>query len=100
MNLDNFLKSQTFKTGTFVLLVLFVFILVFKLGVFHGHKKAIYKYNNNYNQTHRSIFFGHSRGVLNKDMYKKLLLKKILIEDKSTLDSKVDEGSGVEDVTQ
>lgn len=100
MNLDNFLKSQTFKTGMFVLLVLFVFLIVFKLGVLHGYKKVIYKHGNSYNQTHKSIFFGHNRGVFNKDIYEKLLLKKTLIEDTSTLDSKTDEESGAEDATQ
>ena len=100
MNLDNFLKSQTFKTGMFVLLVLFVFLIVFKLGVLHGYKKAIYKHGNNYSQTHKSIFFGHSREAFNKDIYKKLLLKKTLIEDKSTLDLAEGSESDAEDLTQ
>ena len=49
MDLDKFLRSQTFKTGGFVLLVLFVLIIVFKLGFIHGYKKAIspHKFGNN-----------------------------------------------------
>jgi len=93
MDLDRFLKSQTFKTGAFVLLVLFVLLIVFKIGFIQGHKKAIspHKYGNNYSQIHRGTFFGHYKGTVSKDMREKLLLKKKLITDKESVE---------EDVTQ
>ena len=102
MDIDKFLKSQTFKTGTFVLLVLFVLLMVFKIGFIHGHKKAIspHKYGNNYAQTHRAMFFGYHRGAFNEDIYGKFLLKKKLIINKTILESKTDKESGVEELTQ
>ena len=102
MGLDKFLKSQTFKTGVFVLLVLLILLMVFKLGVIHGHKKSIYspKYGNYYGQIHGDTFFSHRRGAFNKDMYEELLLKKKLITDKIMLESKTGEEPGVEDLTQ
>ena len=102
MDLDKFLKSQTLKTGAFVLLVLFILLMVFKLGVVHGYKKSIYshKYGNNHSQTHRAMFFGHHRGAFNEDIYRKLLFKKKLITDKIMLESKIDEKSGEKEPTQ
>ena len=102
MDIDKFLKSQTFKTGAFVLLVLFILLMVFKLGVVHGYKKSIYshKYGNNHAQTHRAMFFGYHRGAFNEDIYGKFLLKKKLIINKTILESKTDKESGVEELTQ
>lgn len=93
MDLDRFLKSQTFKTGVFVLLVLFVLLIVFKIGFIHGHKKAIspHKYGNNYSQAYGGTFFGHYKGTISKDVHKKFLLKKELIMDKESVE---------EDITQ
>ena len=102
MDLDKFLKSQTFKTGAFVLLVLFVLLIVFKIGFIHGHKKAIspHKYGNNYSQTYRGTFLGHYRGTVSKDLQSKLIFKKRLIEGKVILDSETGEESVEEDATQ
>lgn len=102
MDLDKFLKSQTFKTGVFVLLVLFILLMVFKLGVVHGYKKSIYshKYGNYHGQIHGGTFFGHRRGAFNKDMYGELLLKKKLIIDKIMLQSKTSKESEAEELPQ
>lgn len=103
MNLDKYLSSQTFKTGMFVVVVLLVFLIVFKLGVVHGHKKAIHSQRSgqNFSQTYGGTsFFGHYRGTFNKDMHGGFLLKKQLIKDKIILDSKVDEESETVDSTQ
>ena len=88
MDLDRFLKSQTFKTGVFVLLVLFVLLIVFKIGFIHGYKKAISPriYGNNYSQTHRGTFFGHYKGAASKDVREKFLLKKKFITDKESVE--------------
>jgi len=71
MNLDTFLKSQTFRTGIFVLFVLFVLVLVFKLGVLHGYKKAFFHqgYGANKHRDVGSNFFRSHRGAFNKDMF-------------------------------
>jgi len=101
MDLGKFLKSQTFKTGAFILLVLFILLMVFKLGVVYGYKKSIYshKYGNSHSQTHRATFFGHHRGAFNEDIYGKHFLNKKLIIDKMMLESKTDEESRVEELT-
>ena len=93
MDLDKFLKSQTFKTGAFVLLVLFVLLIVFKIGFIHGYKKAIspHKYGNNYSQTCGGTFFGHYKGTVSKDLHERLLIKKKLITDEESVE---------EDITQ
>ena len=100
--MDKFLRSQTFKTGVFVLLVLFILLIVFKLGVFHGYKKATYPhiYGTNYSQIHAGTFFGKHGGSFNKDMHRKLFLKRELIRDKMMLESKTEEESGVEELNQ
>ena len=102
MDIDKFLKSQTLKTGIFVLLILLILLIVFKMGVIHGHKKSIYshKYDNYQSQIHGGKFFGYRRGAFNKDMYGELLLKKKLITDKIMLESKTGEKPGVEELTQ
>lgn len=93
MDLDRFLKSQTFKTGVFVLLVLFVFLLVFKIGFIHGYKKAIspHKYGTNYShQIQKGTYFGNHSEMFNKDIHSKLLFKKKFIEGKVMLDFETD----------
>ena len=91
MDLDRFLKSQTFKTGVFVLLVLFVLLLVFKIGFIYGYKKAIspHKYGNNYSQTHGGTFFGHYKETVSKDLHEKFLIKKKLITDKESVEEDI-----------
>ena len=71
MNLDNFLKSQTFKTGVFVLFVLFIFMLVFKLGVLHGYKKAFFHqgYGINKHLNAGNNFYRHHKGVFDKNKF-------------------------------
>lgn len=90
---DKFLESQTFKTGTFVLLVLFILIMVFKLGVIHGNKKVTYphKYGNNYSQIHGGTFSSHFKGMSTEDVHKKILFMKKVITD---------EGSEAEELAQ
>lgn len=93
MNLDKFMNSQTFKTGTFVLLVLLVLLIVFKIGFIHGYKKAIspHKYGNNYSQIYGGTFSDHYKGTASKDMREKFLLKMKFITDKESVE---------EDITQ
>jgi len=89
MELDKFLKSHTFKTGAFVLIVLFILLIVFKLGVLHGYKKAIFPHRGGFD-IHRSAgdtFFGHQRGAINKDVYKAIILKKQLNIEKEKTDA-------------
>jgi len=102
MNLDKYINSQTFKTGTFVVVILLVFLFVFKLGVLLGHKKAIHSERYGYNSGHiyRGGSFGHYRGAFNKDMYGEFLLKKKFIKDETVLDSKTDKESETVDLTQ
>ena len=71
MNLDTFLKSQTFRTGVFVLLVLFILMFIFKLGVLHGYKKAIFHHAYGVNK-HRSVenmYFRHRTSAFKKEMF-------------------------------
>lgn len=93
MNIDTFLKSQTFKTGAFVLFVLFIFLIVFKLGVVHGYKKASFsqKYGVNNHRMVGSKFSGHRGGVLNKEMLGNFYLKKHFITTKKTSDTAIDD---------
>jgi len=102
MDIDKFLKSQTFKTGTFVLLVLFVLLIVFKFGVISGYKKANFSHTrgNNYSQVHGSAFFGHQSGLRNKTIRGELFFKKKLIPDKIMIDSEADKESGAEGLPQ
>ena len=102
MGLDKYINSHTFKTGVFVIVVLLLFLFVFKLGVVHGHKKAVHseRYNNNFDYIHRSTSLGQHVGAFNKDMYKKLLLKRNFIKNETGLDLKTDNGSGTIDVAQ
>ena len=102
MNLDKYINSQTFKTGAFVIVVLLVFLFVFKLGVVHGHKKAIHsqRYDHNFGQIYRGTSFGHHRWVFNKDIYGEFLLQKKFIKDETVLDSKTDEESEAVDLAQ
>ena len=102
MDLDKFLKSQTFKTGTFVLIVLFVFLIIFKLGVVHGYKKASFSYKYGFN-SHRVIgakFFGHQKGAFNKEMLKNFSSKEHLIKIKAILDSVEESESVTEEVVE
>jgi len=98
MDLDNFLKSQTFKTGVFILLILLILLIVFKMGAIYGHKKSnfLHKYDNYHGQVHGGTFFGHRRGAFNKDMYGEFLLKKKLMSDKIILESKTVKESDAE----
>ena len=91
MDLNRFLKSQTFKTGAFILLVLFVLLMVFKTGFIHGYKKAIFphKYSSDYSQTHGETFFDHYKGTGSKDLHEKLLMKKKLIIDKESAEEDI-----------
>lgn len=103
MNLDKYINSQTLKTGMFVIAVLLVFLFVFKLGVVHGHKKAIHSqiYGHNSGQMiYRGASFGHHRRVFNKDIYREFLLQKKLIKDETVLDSKMDKESEAVDLAQ
>lgn len=83
MDLNTFCKSQTFKTGVFVLFVLFIFLIVFKLGVVHGYKKAHFsqKYGANYHRVLGGTFFGHQGGAFDKDMLKNFSFKRQFIKD-------------------
>jgi len=97
--MDNFLKSQTFKTGMFVLLVLFVLTMVFKMGVRVGVKRAPHhQFSIIYGQRFGGHFRGHSGVMFKKAMFdktmfeKKLLLKKQLIKDKIAADPATDGG--------
>lgn len=110
MDMDNFLKSQTFKTGMFVLLVIFALLLVFKLGVLHGYKKANFShgYGAAYHRTIHSTVFGHQRGAIsnykrgtfNKEMFERVLLKKQLIKSKAMSDSEVESESDSEEIAE
>ena len=96
MNIDKFLESQTFKTGTFVLLVLFVFVIVFKLGVLHGYKKARFSSHGYGTGFHRNIdnsIFGYKKSSANKEMFAKFILKKQLLKDMTISDSIVEDES-------
>ena len=108
--MDNFLKSQTFKTGMFVLFVIFTLLLVFKLGVLHGYKKANFShgYGATQNRTIHGTIFGHQRGTIfnnkrgtfNKEMFEKVLLKKQLIKDGTVPDSGAGDASGSEEIVE
>ena len=110
MNLDKFLKSQTFKTGVFVLFVIFIFLFVFKLGVFHGYKKA--NFSHGYGATHyravhgtafgyqRGAIFNHKKGMFSKEMFEKALLKKQLIKDRIIPDSGAEDTSDSEEIVE
>lgn len=102
MDLDKFMKSQTFKTGTFVVVVLFVLLFVFKLGILHGQKRATYLHGGrDYSrQIYGGKYFGNHSGVFGKYMHNKLLLKKKFIEGKIMLDSETDEESEAEEPAQ
>ena len=93
MNLDKFLTSQTFKTGIFVLLVLFVFVIVFKMGVVFGYKKAhfSYKYGTDYHKVIGTKFWGHQKSVFGKEH---------LIKIKALLDSASEGESAAGDVAE
>ena len=103
MDLDKFLKSQTFKTGLFVLLILFVLVLVFKIGVVYGHKKAHFSYKHDFNH-HRVIeskFFGHQKGVFSKkDILKSSYLKRHIMKIEALFDSVVENESDAEDLSE
>lgn len=101
MDLDKFLKSQTFKTGAFVLLVLFVLLIVFKLGVVHGYKKAHFSHTYGFS-SHRIIgekFFGHQKGMLIRKGFEDYSIKDRFIKTKVILDSTA-ESESVEDLTE
>ena len=110
MDKDKFLKSQTFKTCMFVLLVIFVLLLVFKLCVLQGYKKANFSHGygaTQYRTIHGTVFghqrgtiFNHKRGTFNKEMFEKVLLKKQLIKDKVTSDSGAEDESDSEKIDE
>jgi len=78
--MDNFLKSQTFKTGVFVLFVLFVLLMVFKMGVKVGIKKALlHQYRGGYDQMVRHKYWGHREGMFKKAMFDKTMFEKKLL---------------------
>jgi len=97
--MDTFLKSQTFKTGMFVLLVLFVLLIIFKLGVVHGYKKAHFSqiYGAKYHHMVPGKFFGHQRGAFNKGAFGDFSYKKRLIKVEAVSDSTVGNESGAVD---
>ena len=99
MKLDKFLSSQTFKTGTFVIVVFLIALFIFKAGMFHGYKKAIYveKYGGaNYTQVHGGSFWNHHKMAGDKSIRGKFIFKKKLMGDKALIDSEA--GDDVEDV--
>jgi len=110
MELDKFLKSQTFKTGVFVLFVLFVLLFVFKMGVFYGFKKANFShgYGATYHRTvgspmfgnQRGAIFNHKRSTVNKDLYKGIILKKQLIKNKATVDSTTEDEPASKEIAE
>ena len=110
MDMDKFLKSQTFKTGVFVLFVIFVFLLVFKMGIFYGHKKANFSHGygaTQYRTIHGTVFghqrgtiFNHKRDTFNKEMFEKVILKRQLIKDKVTSDSEAENESNSEKIDE
>ena len=102
MNLDKYINSQTLKTSVFVIVVLLVFLFVFKLGVFHGYKKATHSqiYGHNFSQIYKGTSFSHYRGAFGGNIHGKFLFSKKFIEDKMLLDSKTDEGYETVDLAQ
>jgi len=102
MDMDKFLKSQTFKTGAFVLLVIFVLLFVFKLGVLYGYKKTNFShgYGINHHRTFGSPMFRNHGGTLNKEMFGKIILKRQLIKDKALSDSATEDESGSEEIVE
>jgi len=100
--MDKFLKSQTFKTGMFVLFVIFVLLFVFKMGVFYGYKKANFShlYSAAHHRTTHSPIFRSHRGNFNKEIFRKVILKRQLIKDKATSDSGAEDGSGSEEIVE
>lgn len=99
MDLNKFIGSQTFKTGMFVLIVLFVLLFVFKLGVILGHHKGV-SYSHQYNKIHGSASFDHFKGEFGEDMHAKLIFKKRFMQDKSIVDSAIDKESVSTDITE
>ena len=110
MDLDKFLRSQTFKTGVFVLFVIFALLFVFKLGVFHGYKKANFSHGydaTHYRAAHGTIFgyqnstvFNHKKGMFSKEMFERTFLKKQLIKDGTVPDSATGDASDLEEIVE
>jgi len=90
--MDNFLKSQTFKTGVFVLVVLFILMFVFKLGILHGYKKAIFhqSYGSFKHQNVGGMHFRHQGSALKKDSFGNYTAKFELMKEKRLIGSKQD----------
>jgi len=88
--MDKFLKSQTFKTGVFVLVVLFILMFVFKLGVLHGYKKAFFYqgYGINKHLNAGNNFYRHHRAVFDKNVFGHHSTKMEIIKAKKLSDLK------------